>query len=158
MTRVSARAIVSSVCCVLIAVVFVAAAVPKLLDPGSFAADIHNYRMLPESLTGHAALYVPALELMVALGLLWPRYQRGAACLATLMLAGFAVAMAQARLRGIDLSCGCFGAAFESKVSWWTVARSGTLAVLSAIPALTLRGAHTDLLGGEAVQGPSRVN
>jgi putative oxidoreductase len=151
-TRVSTRALISIACCVIIGLVFVAAALPKLLDPGSFAADIQNYRVLPERWVGHAALYVPALEIVVALGLFLPRYQRGAACLATLMLFGFAVAMAQARLRGIDLSCGCFGAAFESKVSWWTVARSGVLSVIAAIPVV----APPTLIPGARSSRPSR--
>lgn len=120
--------------CVILAVVFVVAAVPKLIDPGSFANDLLNYRLLPENLVGLFALFVPALELAIAAALLWPRYQRGAALISLVLLVGFAAAMAQARIRGIDLSCGCFGAAFESKVSWLTVARSMLLAAMSAVP------------------------
>ena len=134
MTGVPGRSALAYLAAAITACVFAFAAVPKLLDPGSFAADILNYRVLPESLVGHAALHVPAFELAVAVALLWPRYQRGAALLSTLMLLVFAGAMAQARVRGIDLSCGCFGAAFESKVSWWTVARSSGLAVIAAVP------------------------
>lgn len=129
-----AREIVTWLFCVILAAVFVAAAVPKLIEPGNFANDLLNYRLLPESLVGFVALFVPALELMIAGALLWPRYQRGAALLSTLLLLGFAAAMAQARIRGIDLSCGCFGAAFESKVSWLTVARSLLLAAMAAVP------------------------
>ena len=132
-----ARKIVTWAFCVILAAVFVIAAVPKLIDPGSFANDLLNYRLLPESLVGLFALFVPALELMIAGALLWPRYQRGAALLSTVLLVSFAVAMAQARIRGIDLSCGCFGAAFESKVSWLTVARSMLLAAMSAVPLLS---------------------
>lgn len=132
----SPRRMLANAAAAIIALTFLFAAVPKLIDPGSFAADILNYRVLPEPLVGHAALYVPAFELVIALGLLWPRYQRGAALLSTVMLVVFAGAMAQARVRGIDLSCGCFGAAFESKVSWWTVARSSLLASIAAIPLL----------------------
>jgi putative oxidoreductase len=132
------KTLVSRVLCVLVAIVFAAAAVPKLIDPGSFANDLLNYRILPEALVGWFALFMPALELVIALALLWPRFQRGAALLATALLVSFAVAMAQARIRGIDLSCGCFGAAFESKVSWLTVARSLLLAVMSALPLLWL--------------------
>lgn len=127
-------ALVPLVLRLIIAGVFAYAAVPKLIDPATFAADIENYRLLPENLLGHVALFVPALELVVAAALLWPRYQRGASLIATGLLLVFSAAMAQARMRGIDLSCGCFGAAFESKVSWWTVARSGGLAVLAALP------------------------
>ena len=128
------RSVVAHTAAAVTSLVFLFASVPKLLDPGGFAADLQNYRVLPDALVGHAALYVPAFELAVALALLFPRYQRGAALLATLLLVVFAGAMAQARVRGIDLSCGCFGAAFESKVSWWTVTRSGLLALVAAIP------------------------
>jgi hypothetical protein len=120
--------------CVILAGVFAFAAVPKLIDPGSFANDLLNYRVLPESMVGVTALFMPALELVIAAALLWPRYQRGAALLSTLLLLSFAAGMAQARVRGIDLSCGCFGAAFESKVSWLTVTRSLVLAAMSAVP------------------------
>ena len=118
---------------VAIAGVFVYAAVPKLIDPSEFATSIQNYRVVPEEVVGHLALFVPVFELVIALALLVPQYQRGAAVLATLMLAVFSAAMAQARWRGIDLSCGCFGAAFEAKVSWLTVARTLGLGVLSGL-------------------------
>src|SRR3978361_642896 len=117
------KTIVSRVLCVLLAIVFGVAAVPKLIDPGAFANDLLNYRILPDALVGLFALFMPALELVIALALLCP-----------LRLVIFAVARAQARIRGIDLSCGCFGAAFESKVSWLTVTRSLVLALMSALP------------------------
>jgi putative oxidoreductase len=117
-----------------VATVFAWAALPKLAQPAAFASDVQNYRLLPEALVGHVALFLPAFELVVALGLLVPRYQRGAALMATGMLLSFSVAMASARMRGIDLSCGCFGAAFEAKVSWLTVTRSAALSVLAALP------------------------
>jgi putative oxidoreductase len=118
---------------VALAGVFVYAAIPKLLDPGEFAAAIQNYRAVPDSVVGHIALFVPVFELAIAIGLLVSPYTRGAALLATLMLVVFSAAMAQARWRGIDLSCGCFGAAFEAKVSWLTVARTLGLSVLSGL-------------------------
>jgi putative oxidoreductase len=128
------RSIVSRSFCAILAAVFAIAALPKLLDPGAFANDLLNYRVLPESLVGIVALFMPALELAIAVALLLPRLQRGAALLSTALMLCFAVAMAQARIRGIDLSCGCFGAAFESKVSWLTVARSLLFAAMSAVP------------------------
>jgi uncharacterized membrane protein YphA (DoxX/SURF4 family) len=116
-----------------LAAVFVYAAIPKLLDPGEFAAAIQNYRAVPESVVGHIALFVPVFEIVIAIALLVPPYTRGAALLGTLLLVVFGAAMAQARWRGIDLSCGCFGAAFEAKVSWLTVTRTLGLAVVSAV-------------------------
>jgi putative oxidoreductase len=118
---------------VLLAAVFAYAAVPKLIDPSEFATGIQNYRVVPDTLVGYLALFVPAFELVIALGLLLPGYQRGAALLATVLLVVFGGAMAQARWRGIDLSCGCFGAVLEAKVSWVTVARTLALGALSAV-------------------------
>ena len=119
-----------------VAAVLLWAAIPKLADPGTFAADVQNYRALPEAWSGHVALFVPVFELILAIGLCLPNYHRGAALLATLMMLVFSAAMAQARMRGIDLSCGCFGAAFEAKVSWLTVSRSAALAVLASLALL----------------------
>jgi hypothetical protein len=47
--------------------------------------------------------------------------------------------MAQARLRGIDLDCGCFGTAGDSPVSWNKVALDVGLAILSLWIAWTCR-------------------
>jgi hypothetical protein len=127
--------------------VFAYAAIPKLIDPGEFAAAIQNYRVVPESLVGHIALFVPVFELVIAVGLIATPYTRGAALLATVMLVVFAAAMAQARWRGIDLTCGCFGAVLEAKVSWLTVARTLGLGVLSALLLLQFRAGQAPNLG-----------
>jgi uncharacterized membrane protein YphA (DoxX/SURF4 family) len=103
----------------------------KVMDPVGFATDIDNYRLLPPALVGVAAVGLPVLELVVGVALLTPRYVAGAAVLSALMLCLFAGGMAQARLRGIDLDCGCFGAAGDSPVSWNKVAIDVGLAILS---------------------------
>jgi putative oxidoreductase len=111
---------------------FVWAGWTKLLDPGAFAADISHYRVLPEKLVPPLAVGLPVLECVVALALLTRTYLRGAAWLGAGMLALFAAAMAQAKLRGIDLDCGCFGREIADPVSWGKVALNGGLAMLAA--------------------------
>ena len=138
--KLSARELLPLLARLGIAAVFLWAAIPKLIDPGTFAADVQNYRAVPDAWASPIALLVPVFELVLALGLVLPSYQRGAALLATCLLLIFSVAMAQARMRGIDLSCGCFGAAFEAKVSWLTVARSALLSVLAALPLVVSQG------------------
>src|SRR5947208_13581531 len=83
---------------------FLWAAVEKLRDPTAFALDLSHYRVLPHPLIGPLAIALPSLECVVALALLTRPYVRGAALLTALMLAVFAIAMAQAKLRGIDLA------------------------------------------------------
>jgi putative oxidoreductase len=94
----------------------------KLVDPGAFAQDLAHYRLLPEPLAGPLAVGLPVLEIIAGLGLLTRTYMRGAGLLMAAMLALFATAMAQAKLRGINLDCGCFGAGSNLQVSWTKVA------------------------------------
>lgn len=110
---------------------FLFAALPKLLDPVTFARDIDNYRMLPDALIGPLALMLPVAEIVIGLALVTGVYARGAAITSSVMLVGFAVGMVQAIVRGIDLDCGCFGHFAEAQVSWWTVARNAALTLMA---------------------------
>ncbi|MDH5672214.1 MAG: hypothetical protein OEZ06_08700 [Myxococcales bacterium] len=114
--------------------IFLYTGVTKLADPGALATDIANYRLLPEALAGPAALLLPVLELVVGAALLSRSHLAGGGALAGALLLAFAAAMAQAKLRGIDLNCGCFGAGVESQVSWAKVG----IDVALAAPALWL--------------------
>jgi len=120
----------------ILAAVFLFAAVPKLLDPVTFARDIDNYRLVPDAAIGPLALALPVAEILIGLALISGFYARGAALVCGAMLIGFAAGMVQAILRGIDLDCGCFGRAAEAQVSWWTVGRNLTLLAFSVCVAL----------------------
>jgi uncharacterized membrane protein YphA (DoxX/SURF4 family) len=117
---------------------FLYAGVLKLLDPAGLAQDVSHYRLLPDAIAPWLALTLPVLEVVTALALLTPRYVRGGAGLCALMLALFAAAMAQAKLRGIDLACGCFGDDSQ-QVSAAKVALNVGLAILSLWIAWTTR-------------------
>jgi uncharacterized membrane protein YphA (DoxX/SURF4 family) len=108
---------------------FAYAGATKLGSAAELARDIANYRLVPEVVAAWAALFLPLFELVLAAGLLLPSHVRGAAALCALLLAAFAAAMAQAKLRGIDLACGCFGG--DSQVSWGKVAVDLALAALA---------------------------
>jgi putative oxidoreductase len=114
-----------------LAALFLWTGTQKLIEPGAFAAAIANYRVLPEALVGLAAVSLPVLELVAGAALLWPLYAQGAAWLVAALLLVFAVAMAQSKLRGIDLDCGCFGADQTSQVSWLKVTLNVGLAMLA---------------------------
>ncbi len=101
-----------------VAGVFVYAAWPKLVDSKSFVEALANYRMLPEGTLGWVALLVPCVELICALALVTGVFAQGAALCSAGMLLAFSAGMMQARFRGIDLNCGCFGASVSSPVSW----------------------------------------
>jgi uncharacterized membrane protein YphA (DoxX/SURF4 family) len=115
---------------VALAGLFLYAGALKLADPGGFAQDLLHYRVLPESMAAPLAVGLPVLEVVLGLGLLTRAYMNGAALLAAASLAVFAAAMAQAKVRGINLDCGCFGAAASMQVSWTKVAINLGLAIL----------------------------
>jgi uncharacterized membrane protein YphA (DoxX/SURF4 family) len=87
---------------------FVAAALPKLADPPSFAHMIYNYRLLPGGLVNLLALVLPWLELLVGVALVLGLWSRTAAAVVGVLLLVFAVAISLNLLRGNAIECGCF--------------------------------------------------
>lgn len=92
-----------------LAAVLAFAATAKLRDPAAFATDIENFQLLPAGPSALLAVYLPWLELLLAAGLLLPRWKSAAALLATLLFAVFTAALVLAWARGLDIRCGCFG-------------------------------------------------
>jgi uncharacterized membrane protein YphA (DoxX/SURF4 family) len=102
----------------------------KLADPSTFATEIQNYQLFT-SLAPIMAASMPALEVVLGLALLAaPRPWARAGALATggLMLV-FTIAVTTVIFRGINISCGCFGAD-SGPITWLTVLRD--LALLAA--------------------------
>lgn len=89
--------------------VFAYAGALKLLDVQQFAIDVHNFRMTPWSLSAAIAVYLPWLEVFAGLALAFRRLYSGALATLTLLATVFAVALAAAAARGLDIRCGCFG-------------------------------------------------
>ena len=92
-----------------VAGIFLAAAVPKILDPSGFASDISHYAMVPDGLVNAQAVILPWIEAVLALALLAGFAVEGGLLLAGLLLAAFLAALGQAWVRGLDIDCGCFG-------------------------------------------------
>ena len=87
--------------------VFVMAALPKIDDPVTFA--VAAFRVIDLDLSAWVALFLPWLELVLGLGILIPSIRRSSAVLIGLLLFSFIALHASAWLRGLDISCGCFG-------------------------------------------------
>lgn len=102
---------------------FVLAGALKLDDPTSFALEIHNYQLLP-GLAPWLAATLPALEIILGLTLIIaPRpWVRASALASTMVLAVFTIAVGSAVVRGVNITCGCFGEG-SGPVTMWTVLR-----------------------------------
>lgn len=81
----------------------------KALDPTGFATDVGHYRLLPHPLALMTALYLPWLEIICGLAVLARWRERGALLILIGLCGIFCVALASAWLRGLDITCGCFG-------------------------------------------------
>src|SRR5207237_1150837 len=76
-----------------------------------FATDINNYQIVPWSIGVRLAFYLPWLEIFCGLALIFRQLYRGTILVTGALLLLFIVAIASLRVRGIDVSCGCFGKA-----------------------------------------------
>jgi putative oxidoreductase len=114
--------------------IFIYAGALKALDPVQFASDIDNYKILPWPVSVALAFYLPWLEIFCALGLIFRFLYRGALSILSASIVVFTLATIAAKVRGLDITCGCFGHASQN---WSFPAHLTTnLAILAALLAL----------------------
>ncbi len=94
--------------------VFIYAGVLKALDPVGFANDIDNYKILPWAIGVRLAFYLPWLEIFCGLALVAHRLYLGGLSILTALISVFIVATVAAKVRGLDITCGCFGHASKN--------------------------------------------
>ena len=127
---------------VIVAGIFIYAGALKALDPVQFASGVDNYKILPWPISVALAFYLPWLEIFCALGLLFRFFYRGALSMLTALIVVFTLVTIAAKIRGLDITCGCFGHATQH---WSFPAHLATnLAILSALLVLSFKapGAH----------------
>jgi putative oxidoreductase len=103
----------------------------SLADPAEFAHDINNYRILPWLLSVALGFYLPWLEILCGLGLVFRVLYRGALSILITLIVVFTLGTIAAKVRGLDITCGCFGHASQH---WSLSAHLVTnLAILAAL-------------------------
>ena len=98
---------------VIVGGVFVYAGVLKVLDPVQFGLDIDNYKILPWFFSVRLAFFLPWLEMLCGLALIFHFLYRGGLSVLTALIVVFIGATVAARARGLDITCGCFGHASQ---------------------------------------------
>jgi uncharacterized membrane protein YphA (DoxX/SURF4 family) len=88
--------------------IFVASAIPKIIDPPSFAHMIYNYRLVPGWAVNPLAIVLPWLEIIAGLALIIGIWKRGAAAVIGTMLLVFIIAIGINLGRDNAIDCGCF--------------------------------------------------
>ena len=89
-------------------VFFVAAALPKIADPPSFAHMVYNYRIVPGAFINLMALTMPWIELLSGLALILGIWKATARTIIAALLITFIIAISINLLRSNAIDCGCF--------------------------------------------------
>ena len=95
---------------ILLGLVFIAAALPKIADPPGFAKAIWAYELFPAWSLSPLALTLPWLELFCGMALCLGFWVRAAALWTGSLLLSFCLALALNLARNHPVDCGCFGA------------------------------------------------
>ena len=127
------------ICRLTLAIIFFYAGIEKIINPRDFAVAIYNYQLLSDYAINLSAIFLPWLEVLIAASLIIGIYTRGAALLSSLLFLIFATALTINLVRGLDISCGCFGASSEN-ISWFYLARDLSLFCLSVFVLIYDRG------------------
>jgi len=120
----------------------------SLANVAEFASDIDNFKLLPWPVSVALAFYLPWLEIFCALGLLFRFLYRGALSILTLSVVAFTLAIIAAKVRGLDITCGCFGHASQN---WSFPSHLATnLAILAGLLALLFKAMSQNRLQNAA--------
>jgi len=96
-------------------VFFVAAALPKIVDPPSFAHMVYNYRIVPGAAINLMALVMPWIELLSGLALILGIWTGTARTIVAALLATFIIAISINLARHNAIDCGCFDVSVAGK-------------------------------------------
>lgn len=91
------------------AIILIAAAIPKLQDIDQSVRAVRAYRLLPEAVVPLVGTGLPYLELALALVLLLGLFTRAGALVWNLMMLAFMTGVVWVWIKGYSIDCGCFG-------------------------------------------------
>jgi len=100
--------ILAELAAIALGIVFVVAAVSKIVDPPGFAREVANYRLVPGGAVHSLALFLPWLELFAGLALVTGFARRSAVLVTLVLLAVFIGGLSINLARGRPVDCGCF--------------------------------------------------
>lgn len=120
-----------------LAVLFIGAAVDKLLDWGTFRTTLEEFRLMPEWALAAVGSIIVLMEALAGLGLLFSSLRAIGAGIAVTLLLAYGAGIWINLLRGrVHIDCGCLGGR-ESALSYWLVLRNATLTAAAVLCVLT---------------------
>jgi uncharacterized membrane protein YphA (DoxX/SURF4 family) len=111
---------------------FIMSSLPKIQLPLKFLSDVYGYELVGPRLGVLVAMTLSWLELLVGVCLVGGIFVAGALLTSATMGAMFAVVLASALIRGLDISCGCFGVN-TGKINYLTLLRAVVILLVSGL-------------------------
>jgi len=109
---------------IIIAIIFVFAGMNKIANPEHFAQSIENYKIAPFFMINFIAVFLPWLEVIIGILLLWNKNIQENLLVINILLWIFTLLVLSALLRGLNIDCGCFGTVNGTKVGLAKIAEN----------------------------------
>jgi hypothetical protein len=81
----------------------------KAFDPIRFASDIDNYKILPWAIAVGSGILSAVAGNLLRIALILRRFYLGGLSILAGLISVFVIATVTAKVRGLDITCGCFG-------------------------------------------------
>jgi uncharacterized membrane protein YphA (DoxX/SURF4 family) len=130
--------------------VFLLAGVLKISDPGKFAEEVGNYRLLPHELNNLVAIVIPWIEVVAGIFVLMGVWLRAGAQVIGGLTLIFLGAILSALIRGLNIDCGCFGTINGQRVGLVSLAIDAALFFLATNLTIRSRDCLKDTLFSES--------
>jgi uncharacterized membrane protein YphA (DoxX/SURF4 family) len=118
---------------VILAFIFLVSGVQKLLYPYDFLSAICTYEIMGPTNCVFTAAILPWVELFVGLAILGKIFPYGSLFIALGLTAIFLTVQVSVIIRGLNITCGCFGPAHSGLIGCSTLLRTGGLFLLTAV-------------------------
>ncbi|MHC4645406.1 MAG: MauE/DoxX family redox-associated membrane protein [Planctomycetota bacterium] len=110
---------------------FIYSSLPKIRQPYDFLSNVYEYEIVGPKLGLLVAMMLPWLELLAGICLVGGIFVSGALLVSAGMAAMFTFVIASALYRGLQISCGCFGA-HDEVINYSTLVRACLILLFSA--------------------------
>ncbi|HUT29233.1 MAG TPA: MauE/DoxX family redox-associated membrane protein [Sedimentisphaerales bacterium] len=133
---------------------FIWSSLPKIRQPYDFLSAVYEYELVGPRLGMLVAMTLPWLELLVGICLVGGIFVSGALLASAAMAAMFTFVIASALYRGLDISCGCFGASSADTINYSTLIRACLILLISILAYI----AAVFLAPSVAMREPDRIS
>jgi uncharacterized membrane protein YphA (DoxX/SURF4 family) len=111
--------------------IFIVSSIPKLRQPYDFLASVYSYEIVGPMFGLGVAIILPWVELFAGICLVGGIFVSGALLVSICLCLIFSFVLASALFSGLDISCGCFGSADGTVISYWSLIRALVLLLAS---------------------------